>query len=332
MSVAALRTRGGTTFAARRLALAILAVALVGAALSLLLWWLAPATPPAPTRNPFGVGAREAAPSATGLGGQILAWQAAFHVQLRSALASLKQDGAALPALLAIGFAYGVFHAAGPGHGKAVVASYIVANESTLRRGLALSAAAAAVQALVAIALVGLVFALVGGTAAAMSRTTLAVEMAGFALVCAVGAVVVWRKAGALTAVLDPSGAGMSREDACAACLAARPTSSWREAAGVALAAGIRPCAGALVVLTLALSQGLLAAGIGAVAAMAAGTALTTGALAALAVYAKRVALAVASGRGRPAAIAAAAAELAAAAFVLVVGIALLSGTWAGGI
>ncbi len=50
-------------------------------------------------------------------------------------------------------FAYGVLHAIGPGHGKAVIASYLLANENALKRGIGLAFAAAAVQALVALAL-----------------------------------------------------------------------------------------------------------------------------------------------------------------------------------
>jgi ABC-type nickel/cobalt efflux system permease component RcnA len=65
---------------------------------------------------------------------------------------------------------------------------------------------------------------------------------------------------------------------------------SWREQLGVVLAVGLRPCSGALVVLAFALSQGLLAAGIVAVLLMGLGTAITTGALGALAVGAKSVA------------------------------------------
>src|SRR5690606_40624589 len=46
----------------------------------------------------------------------------------------------------------------------------------------------------------------------------------------------------------------------------------WREMAGIALAAGIRPCSGALIVLVFALSQGLFLAGVAATLAMAFGT------------------------------------------------------------
>jgi ABC-type nickel/cobalt efflux system permease component RcnA len=64
----------------------------------------------------------------------------------------------------------------------------------------------------------------------------------------------------------------------------------WREQIGVVLAVGLRPCSGALIVLAFAASQGLLAAGILAVLLMGLGTAITTGALAAMAVGAKGLA------------------------------------------
>ncbi len=105
----------------------------------------------------------------------------------------------------------------------------------------------------------------------------------------------------------------------------------FRDMAGVALAAGIRPCAGALIVLVFALSQGVFAAGIAATFAMALGTALTTGAIAALAVFFKAAALRIAGGRGASGAIAIAGLELLAAAFVLVLGASLLYGLWAVG-
>ena len=101
----------------------------------------------------------------------------------------------------------------------------------------------------------------------------------------------------------------------------------WR---GAGLAAGARPCAGAIIVLVFALAQGVFAAGVAAAFAMALGTALTTGAIAMLAVFAKALALRIAGGRGAAGALAVAGLELLAAAFVLVLGASLLLGLWIG--
>jgi ABC-type nickel/cobalt efflux system permease component RcnA len=90
------------------------------------------------------------------------------------------------------------------------------------------------------------------------------------------------------------------------------------------LAAGSRPCSGAILVLVFALAQGLFAAGIAAVAAMAFGVALTTGALACAAVFAKRVAMRMAGGDDSRIALAARGVEFLAALLVVAFGLALL--------
>ena len=59
-------------------------------------------------------------------------------------------------ALAALSFLYGILHAVGPGHGKTIISSYVVANEETVRRGIVISFIAAGMQALTAVALVGL--------------------------------------------------------------------------------------------------------------------------------------------------------------------------------
>lgn len=314
-----------------RLGLAVAAVVLVAAALAILLRWLAPDAAP-PARNPFGMGLREAAPSGD-LGAYILAVQSRFYKSLQQTVTALKDDGAAVWTLILIGFAYGVFHAAGPGHGKGVIASYLIADEQTLVKGFSLSLAAALVQALMAILIVGIVALLFRGTAATMNQVTIGIEWMSFAAVALVGAVITWRKAGKVLGVMvlarNPLAAPQAER--CNHIHMPEPDelrrlTRWRDLAGVALAAGIRPCAGALVVLVFALSQGLFAAGIAATFAMALGTALTTGAIAAVAVFAKTLALRLAGGRGVMGAIAMAGLELLAAAFVLVLGASLFLG------
>jgi nickel/cobalt transporter (NicO) family protein len=74
-----------------------------------------------------------------GVAGWVLAKQALFYRSLAGMIRTAKSDGSALWALIGISFLYGIFHAAGPGHGKAVIASYLFANEETWRRGITLS-------------------------------------------------------------------------------------------------------------------------------------------------------------------------------------------------
>jgi nickel/cobalt transporter (NicO) family protein len=321
------------SFPFRRILIMVLALAVIVGLLALVAWLVGSAvTPPPPPRSPFGVGPREAVPATTGFGALILSWQSSFYREMTAALKALRDDGAAVWALLGVGFAYGVFHAAGPGHGKAVIAAWIIADDRSLKRGLGLSLAAALLQALVAIALVLVLTIALKATAATMGQATRLVELASFAAVGAVGLAVLWRKAGALAAV---SGAGIP-DLACDHVHLPGPETldrlgSWRAIVGVVLAAGLRPCSGALIILVFALANGLLWAGVAATFAMALGTALTTGALAAFAVLFKRAALSVAGGRGGTGGIwALLALECLAAAFVAVLGLTLLFGLWVG--
>jgi ABC-type nickel/cobalt efflux system permease component RcnA len=315
----------------QRLGLIAAAVAIIAALMALLGLWLGPISAPAP-RSPFGMGLREAAPSGD-IGAWILSVQSGFYASLQAGVRGLKENGGAFGPLLLVGFAYGVFHAAGPGHGKGVISAYLVADEKALRKGLLLSLAAALVQACVAILIVCTVSLVLRTTASTMNRLAMNVELVSFIAVALLGLLITWRKAGKVLGVLvlarNPFAS--AQEDGCDHVHMPPPEelnrlTRWRDMAGVALAAGIRPCAGALIVLVFSLSQGLFATGIAATFAMALGTALTTSAIAALAVFAKTLALKVAGGRGAAGAIAIAGLELLAAAFVLVLGLSLLYG------
>jgi ABC-type nickel/cobalt efflux system permease component RcnA len=96
------------------------------------------------------------------------------------------------------------------------------------------------------------------------------------------------------------------------------------------IAAGARPCSGAILVLVFAMAQGLFAAGVAATFAMAIGTAVTTGALAWTAVFAKSTAMRLAAGENSRLALVARGFEFAAALAVLAFGVALLIGSRGG--
>ena len=124
--------------AAVRIVVALAALGLMGLAmLGLSLLWGTGQAPPPPARSPFGISPREAAPSAVGLGAQLLAWQSMFYRELTGALKAVRESWTALAGLMWLGFAYGVLHAAGPGHGKAVISAYILSDDrAAALRGL----------------------------------------------------------------------------------------------------------------------------------------------------------------------------------------------------
>lgn len=148
-------------------------------------------------QNPFGA-PKGAVPDSQvgGIVGWLLAKQSEFYRQMSATIRAAKTDGSAVWALLGISFAYGVFHAAGPGHGKAVISSYLIANEETAKRGIALSFVSALMQALVAIAIVGIGAALLNVTAGQMCGAERVIEIASYGLIAAFGARLVWSKGG----------------------------------------------------------------------------------------------------------------------------------------
>ncbi len=145
--------------------------------------------------SPFG-GARPAPPQPEmgGLIGWLLAKQAEFYRALSGLIRAAKTDGSAVWGLLGVSFLYGVFHAAGPGHGKAVISSYLLANEETWRRGIALSFASALLQAVVAVALVGVAAFALNATAKSMNDAVRVIEIVSYALISLVGARLTWVK------------------------------------------------------------------------------------------------------------------------------------------
>ena len=293
-------------------------------------------------KSPFGVGMKEGGGGMDRLSNAILSVQSAFSKAMTGAISLLSTDPAAIWTLLALSFGYGVFHAAGPGHGKAVIAAYGMARDQAITRAVLMALAAALLQAIVAIALVGVLSILLNATAARMGEVATLIEALSFAAIGVVGLVLLWQKSGSLAALGSASGHQHAHDhhhghdhhhhegEACTHHHApvAVEGSGLKGAVAAVLAAGIRPCSGAIIVLVFALSQNVLGIGVLAALVMALGTALTTGGLAALAILAKRTATRLA-GRvdSRGALTTARVLEVLAAAFLAMIGISLLIGT-----
>ena len=333
----------------------------------------------APARSPFDIGVREGSgpPPATGFTAWVLSEQIRFERMLSGAVRAIKTEAGAFWTLLGISFAYGVFHAAGPGHGKAVVASYMLANEKSLKRGIVISLMAAVLQGVVAVAIVGVLAAVLNTTSAAMRQAANIVEVASYAGIALLGAWLIWRKGRGLIAALGFGGGARAHghhahdhhghahdghahhghahhdhshqahakaaapaphvhDEHCGHFHAPSPDMltdknfSWKTAILTVFAAGARPCSGAILVLVFALAQGIFFAGVAATFAMSMGTAITTGALAALAVLAKGLAVRFLGEGSERGVIAVRALEFAAAILVFMLGASLLLASLSG--
>lgn len=291
------------------------------------------------------------------LTGWILAKQAEFYRQFAGAIRAAKADGAAAATLFTISFLYGIFHAAGPGHGKAVIASYVLANEETWKRGVILSFASAFLQALVAVLIVGIAAALLGATSMMMRNAVRVIEIASYGLIALIGARLLWVKGRALLRALRPQPAHAHGHDhhhhhgeACAHhhhehghshdhddghawghAHAPEPAElagpgGWKRGLSAIVAVGLRPCSGAIIVLIFALAQGLFWTGVVATFLMGLGTALTVAAIAVVAVGARGLANRFAKAKPGAGMIVLRGLETAAAAFILAFGALLLTG------
>ena len=238
-----------------------------------------------------------------------------LHRQLATAIQAVKAKGmAASWALVTLSFLYGVFHAAGPGHGKVVISTYILTNESQLRRGLLLSISCALCQGLTAIIAVALTAGLLGFTLRQAQGAATDLETISYGLVALLGLVLILSRARRLYRWLGPAAnlyGHLSQSNPeqhhhgapCPSCDHGHgPTGqdldtplSWKGFAGMVTSVGLRPCSGAVLVLLVAYSLDLRWAGTGAVLAMSLGTAITVSVLATLSVYARKGALWLAS-------------------------------------
>ena len=299
-------------------------------------------------QSPLGIGTAEPAFNTSGFLGGFLSWvnmeQQGFYRTLTDALKGMRDNPWHLWSLVGLSFAYGVFHAAGPGHGKAVISSYMIANETELKRGVTLSFMSSFLQGGVAILLVGAAYLVLRGSSISMTQATTFLERVSYALVAAFGGWLLFRKMRALArasqgpafalaggpdfALSIPeiddghhhrhahghddhahhhAGHAHGPGEVCSSCGHAHaPDPSMlkgdrfqlREAWSAVLAVGLRPCSGALIVLSFALLNGLYLGGVLSVLAMSMGTAITVSVLATLAVTAKDLAVRYASSAG----------------------------------
>ncbi|MEO9777035.1 DUF1007 family protein [Roseibium sp.] len=130
-----------------------------------------------------------------GIFGTIAVKQREFYQALVASLRSFRSNPNAGWLLMGLSFAYGIFHAAGPGHGKAIITSYVVANNETLRKGVVLSFASAFAQALTAIVLVGGLAVVFNLTSIAITDTAHWFEIGSYVLITGLGAWLLWQKA-----------------------------------------------------------------------------------------------------------------------------------------
>jgi nickel/cobalt transporter (NicO) family protein len=247
--------------------------------------------------------------------------QQEFYGAMSGALREVRTDRpfAAAWTLMLLSFAYGIFHAAGPGHGKTVISAWLLATENELKRGIFIAFLSSIIQSIVAIALVSVLLEVVASAGATAKDMAGFLESASYAMIAAMGLYLIWT---ALRPYAEHWFGGHAQDhhdhdhhhghdhahhhdhhvhdENCghthvAEVQQVRGEWSLTKAFSLAFAVGIRPCTGAILVLILANALGIYWAGVASTLVMAIGTFLTVSSIATIAVYSKKLAIRLAA-------------------------------------
>lgn len=247
--------------------------------------------------------------------------QQRYYRSLAGALREVANEHslAAAWTLVSLSFVYGIFHAVGPGHGKVIVTSYLLADEREVKRGVLIAFMSSFTQAVTAIVAVGALSILLGFTRRSVADAVPMIERVSFMLVTGLGAWLFWRALkrggghdhhhhaheGHAHTPHDHAADDHACGHGCGHTHLPAPQDldahrGWRGIAAMILAVGLRPCTGAVLVLLFALAQGTFAIGALSAFAMSVGTAITVSTLAIMTVYSKNAALSISSRTDNP--------------------------------
>lgn len=226
--------------------------------------------------------------AATGLWVDALIWiqemQRYFFEKLGSGVAAVREQGnLATFSLIGGSLFYGLFHAAGPGHGKAVVATFLLTQKNDLRRGLVLSTLAALFQGITAVVAVEVTVSLLDIPLRDARGATSNLDAVSYSLILLIGLFLVF------TAIRRLRGSGHHHHGPEAG--SEGEVTSWWKLVAIAFSIGLRPCSGAILVLLLAHTFDMAWVGVVAVFAMCVGTAGAVGLLAFVTVHLRSLVL-----------------------------------------
>lgn len=311
----------------------------------------APVAPPSALAPAPAAGASLPAPLRDLLG-RSLAIQSRLNGELRAQLQLAKQGRSLRPAFIIVllSFLYGVFHAVGPGHGKVVVGSYFLTRRARLLHGLAMSGAAALVQAVSAVVLVGLLAAVLDLGSREILAQAASLETFSYGVIVALG---LWMGWGVITrrSCCDHA----EDEDHHAGCDHAHHSehhhhhhhtvghadehadeggrarrSELAKVLATGAAVGLRPCSGAILVLLFTLANQIFPIGIVATFAMGLGVAITVSVVSLTTLGVHRSLTSLGEHRRALAERLRQGAALAGAAFITLFGVLQLVGIWTG--
>jgi ABC-type nickel/cobalt efflux system permease component RcnA len=257
---------------------------LIGLALALLLFALPTAAHaqqaplfPAPSGDGASADQPVASPSLwRTIGFYVVRAEATFSRQLNRQMAAIRNGTGSLPLLSGIlaAFLYGVFHTLAVGHGKTVVVGYFLGNHARPAQGIAMASWIAISHVLGAVVVAVAAHWILERTLMSPIEQNHWIRMISFGAIALIGA---WMLVGEWRRLSGKATGGHHHHHD------HDHDHHHGHGAGhrrlLAVAAGFVPCSGAILILTFAIANGILASGLAMVVAIALGMAATLGGL-----------------------------------------------------
>ncbi len=205
------------------------------------------------------------------LQGVIAQLQHDLKMKMTGLTSQLRQgDNLSLLWLVGLSFAYGVIHALGPGHGKALIASFLVTGQATPKRAIIQGSLAALLHGLSAIIVVALIqYYSIGRTSVVFDRWCVNLQVVAYSLISLIGLFLVFSQ-----------GVELVRKKLKSAQVTKKTPEWW-----MWLSLGLIPCPGTMIILLFFMSQKLLAMGVFLAIVMSLGMSVTLGIVGLFTVY-----------------------------------------------
>ena len=212
--------------------------------------------------------------------GKISLWQHQLNEKFARLSREIKTSNSKKPfiALILISFLYGILHAAGPGHGKAVTFSYFLSRREHIKKGILLGNLISFFHALSAVVIVlTIYFILKQSCLASFENLSRKIKLISYSLITLIGAVLL------VKSILDLRKDNQHAEEKD---LSAHPL-DHKSILPVALAVGMVPCPGVVIIMLFSLSLNMLGIGLVSSFFMALGMAFTISLAGVLSIVAK---------------------------------------------
>lgn len=191
---------------------------------------------------------------------------------------------------LGIAFVYGTIHALGPGHGKFVIMSYFMGRDVRVKRGLVMALQMAVVHVIAAVVIVWFADAVLKASFGVGLAEVPGVRASSFLIITAIGLYMLYQAVRTSLGYIDATEHGHSHGDAHRHTAGHSHSHSHSKEGGLlALAAGMVPCPGAVLIMLYAVANDMIYPGFLLVVAMSVGIGLTISVLGVGAIVARQI-------------------------------------------